>query len=115
MVAREFIVGSEDKARGAVLAEARDLVLLQHAEGFGRVVRALHIGGIEDVAQLVTRKAVGTRVPSVELGAELCAAVLVPGEGRAFIAQVVRKRRHGVAGVSEFEDARNDEGERTSA
>ncbi len=35
-----------------VFAEAADFVLLEHAEGFGGIIRALHVGGIEDVAQL---------------------------------------------------------------
>jgi hypothetical protein len=71
---------------GAVFAEAADFVLLEDAEGFGRVIRALHVGGVEDVAQLVARKAIGARVEGVEFGAQLRAAILVPFERRAVIA-----------------------------
>lgn len=54
---------------GTVLAELPHLVVLEHAEGFGWVVRAHHLGGVEDVAQLVAREAIGTCVPGIEFGA----------------------------------------------
>src|SRR5262249_35917760 len=100
---RELLIGAEDEARGAVLAEARDLVFLQDAEGLGRIVRPLYIPRIEDVAQLVAREAIGARVPSIEFGPELRAPVLVPGERRAVVAEIACERSDGVAGVSEFE------------
>jgi hypothetical protein len=42
---------------------------------------ALHVGGVEDVAQLVAGEAVGASVEGIELGAKPRAAVLVPCEG----------------------------------
>jgi hypothetical protein len=36
---------------------------------------------------------------------------LVPGEGLSFVAKVAGERRHGMAGVCEFENAGNDERE----
>lgn len=48
----EAVEGGEDQALGAVLAEAGELVLLEHAEGLGRVVRPLGLGRVEDVDQL---------------------------------------------------------------
>jgi len=51
------------------------------------------------------------RVPGVELGTELCAALFVPREWWALIANIMRKWRHGMAGVNEFKDARDSEGE----
>ena len=86
-------------------------MVFEHAEGFGGVVGAAHVGGIEDVAQFVAREAVGAGVEGVEFGAKQRAAVFVPGERRAFVAEVARKRGEGMAGVGEFEDAGNDESE----
>ncbi len=98
MLARKFssfhgIPRLQRELSGAVFAEAGDLVLLEHAEGFGGVVRALHVGGVKDVAQLVAGEAIGARIEGVEVGAELRAAVLVPSKRRAVIAEVARERR----------------------
>ena len=82
------VPGGEDEAAGAVFAVLADFLFLEDAEGFRGVVGALHVGGIEDVAQLVAGQAVGAGVEGVELGAQVRAAVLVPGEGRAVIAQI---------------------------
>src|SRR5208283_209583 len=95
------VPGGEHEAGGAVLAVTRDLVLLQRAEGLGRVVRPPYVGRVEDVAQLVVRQPVGAGIPGVELGPKHRAPALVPGEGRAVVAEVARERRHAVAGVSE--------------
>ena len=56
---QELVESLHDEASGAVFAEAADLVGLEHAEGLGGVVGALHVGGVEDVAQLVAGQTVG--------------------------------------------------------
>ena len=49
------------------------------------------------------------RAQNWKLGPKQRAPVLVPGEGRTVVTEVARERRHAVAGVGEFEDARDDE------
>ena len=61
----------EHESRGAVFVETTNFVGFEHTESFGRIVRPLHVGGIEYVAQLVAREAVGARVLGIELGSEL--------------------------------------------
>ncbi len=106
---REFAVGfhpvpsGEDEAAGAVFAVLADFLFLEDAEGFRGVVGALYVGGVQDVAQLVAGQAVGAGVESVELGAEERAAVLVPREGRAVMAQIAGEGGKAVRGVSEFQ------------
>lgn len=97
------VPGFEDEAAGAVFAVLADFLFLQDAEGFGGVIGALHVGGVEDVAQLVAGQAVGAGVEGVEIGAQLSAAVLVPGEGRAVITQIAGEGGEAVRGVSEFQ------------
>jgi hypothetical protein len=69
-----------DEAGDAVLAIAGDLVLLQHAEVLGRVVRTLQVGRVEDIAEFVARQPLGARVPGVEFGARERLPFLVPLE-----------------------------------
>jgi hypothetical protein len=64
-----------------------------------RKVRASYIGRVEDVAQLVAGEAIGAGVPSVELSAEIRAAVLVPGKRFSFVAEIVGEWRHRMAGI----------------
>jgi len=64
-----------------------------------------------DVAQLVARNAIGAGIEGVKLGAEICAAVLVPGEGLSLVAEIAREGRHGMASVGEFKDASADKHE----
>src|SRR5215472_1644980 len=104
------VPGGKHEAGGAVFSVARLLVVLQHAEGLGRVIRPHHIGWVEDVAQFVARQPVGARIPGVELSSEERAPVLVPGEGWPVATEIARERRHAVAGIGELEDARDDEG-----
>ena len=54
---------------GAVFAEFLELIFLEHAEGFAGVVGAHQIGGVEDVAQLITGQAVEMGV----VGIQFCA------------------------------------------
>jgi len=82
------IPSGEDEAAGAVFAVVADFLFLEDAEGFRGVVGTLHIGGVEDVAQLVAGQAVGAGVEGVEIGAQVGAAILIPGEGRAVMAQI---------------------------
>jgi hypothetical protein len=96
---REPVVGGEHKASSAVLTEALDFVLFQHAESLGRIVRSFQVSGIEDVAQFVAGKAICAGVPGIKLGAELCAAVFVPGKWWTVMAKIVRERRNRVARV----------------
>ena len=63
------VPGGEHEALGPVLAELGDLVLLQDAEGLGGVIRAHHVFGVEDVAEVVAREPVSPGVPGVEFGA----------------------------------------------
>ena len=76
------VPGGEGEAAGAVLAVLPDFLFLEHAEGFRGVVRALHVGWVEDVAQLVTGQAVGTGVEGIEISAQVGATLSIPGEGR---------------------------------
>jgi hypothetical protein len=61
-------------AAGAVLAKGAQFVGLEHAEGLGGAVPTHHVGGVEDIAQLVAGEAVEAGVVGVELGAQLQAA-----------------------------------------
>jgi hypothetical protein len=54
-----------------------DLILLEHAEGLRRIVRPLHVGWVEDVAQLVPCEAVCMRVPGVALRTNVRAPFVV--------------------------------------
>src|SRR5262249_12631621 len=67
----QAIPGFQHQAPGTVFAELLHLVVLEHPEGFRRVVFAHHIGGVEDVTEFIARKTVGTSKPGVELCAEL--------------------------------------------
>lgn len=98
----------QHEAGGAVFAVAGDVVLFQYAEGFGGVAGAHRVFGVEDVTEFVTGEAIGAGVDRIELGAEMSAAVLVPGEGFAVIAEVAGEGRHGMAGVGEFQHTRDD-------
>lgn len=108
----EGVIGGEDEAAGAVFAVAAEFVVLEDAEGFGGIVRAHHVPGVEHIAELVTAEAIGEGIPGIELGAELGAVGFIPGEGRAVMAEIAGEGGHGVAGVGEFQHARDDEGER---
>ena len=79
-----------------------DFLFLEDAEGFRGVVGALHVGGVEDVAQLVAGQAVGAGVEGVEIGAQVGAAVLVPRKRRAVMAQIAGEGGEAVRGVGEF-------------
>ncbi len=68
---------------GAVFAVLAGFVVLEDAEGFGGVVGAHDVGGVEDVAEFVAGQAVEAGVVRVEFGAQLRAALGVPGEGWA--------------------------------
>ena len=94
----------------AVLAKVAQLFVFKHAEGLAGVVVAQHVGGVEDVAQFVAGQAVEAGVISVELGAQLGAALGGKGEWRAVVAQVARPAGQVVRGVGEFEDAREELG-----
>ena len=72
----------------AVLAKLAQLLVFEHAEGLAGVVGAQHVGGVEDVAQLVAGQAVEAGVIGVELGEQLGAALGVEGEGGAVVPQV---------------------------
>src|SRR5690606_16180935 len=105
------VPGLKHKAGGAVFAVEAQFLLLEDAEGFGGVVGALHLGGVEDVAQLVAAQAIGAGVEGVELGAQPRAAVLVPGKGRPVMAQVAGEGRHRVRGVGKLQHPGPEEGE----
>jgi hypothetical protein len=65
-VRRGLICGSaiprfEDEALGAVVAVVFDVVIFEDAEGFGGVVGAVGVGGVEDVAEFVAGEAVEGR------------------------------------------------------
>jgi len=49
------------------------------------------------------------RAQNWKLGPKQRAPVLVPGEGRTVVTEVARERHHAVAGVGQFENARDDE------
>jgi hypothetical protein len=51
--AGQAVEGGEDQALGPVLAQTRDLILLEHAEGLGRIVRPLGLGRVEDIEPLL--------------------------------------------------------------
>src|SRR5690606_14750146 len=103
------VPGREDEPGGAVFAEAAHPVGLEHAEGLGRVVRALHVGRVADVAQLGGGKTVFAGIEGVQFGAQMRAAILIQGERWTVVTQVAREWRHGMAGVGEFDGARDDE------
>jgi hypothetical protein len=65
----EAVPSLEDEAPGAILAILPNLFVIQDAEGFGWVVRAPYVGGIEDVAEVVARDAVKSRDIGVEFSA----------------------------------------------
>jgi hypothetical protein len=50
------IPGGQTRAGGAVLAIADDLVLLQHPEVLGRLVRPRHVGRVEDITEFAARQ-----------------------------------------------------------
>ncbi|WP_198322398.1 MULTISPECIES: hypothetical protein [Methylococcus] len=85
--------------------------MLEHPEGFGRIVPAHHLGRIEDVAQLVAGQAVEAGVGGVQLGAQYGTALRVPGEGWAGVAEVGRPGLKVVGCVAQFQNAGNDVGE----
>ena len=68
------------------------------------------VGGVEDVAELVSSQAVGAGIPGVEFSAHLGPAVFVPGERRTGEAKVASKGRHSVARVGHFQNMRHDKG-----
>src|SRR5690606_16784423 len=104
------VPGLKHKAGGAVLAVEAQFLLLEDAEGFGGVVGALHLGGVEDVAQLVAGQAIGAGIEGIELGPQPRPAVLVPGKGRSLVAQVPGEGRQCVGGVGELQHPGNEEG-----
>ena len=96
---------------GAVFAVLANFLFLEYTEGFRGIVGALHVGGVEDVAQLVAGQAVGASVEGIEISTQVGAAFLVPGEGRAVIAEIASKGSQCVGGVGEFQNLGNKEGE----
>ena len=63
-----------------------------------------------DVANVVSvSNAVEVEEQGVEFGAEVETAILVPLEGRAFVAEIAGKGSHVVGGVGEFEDSIADD------
>ena len=56
---------------GAVFAVFLEVFVFQDAEGFGGVVGAHDVGGVEDVAEVIAGEAVEAGVVGVEFGSEL--------------------------------------------
>ena len=106
-----LIVGRQHQPRRAIFAIFGDFTFLKDAEGFARIVRAHHLFRVEDIAEFIARQAVSQRKPCIEISADLGAAVFIPVEGRAIMAEVARKGCHRFAGISEFKHARENEGE----
>jgi hypothetical protein len=67
--------GFKHDAADALFAVSADLLFLQHTKGLGGVVRALHIGGVENVAQLVAVETVGAGADGVQVRAKVGAGV----------------------------------------
>lgn len=114
----------EDEALGAVVAVVFDVVVFEDAEGFGGVVGAVGVGGVEDVAEFVAGESVEAGETGVEFCAELGAAVGIERVGRGGQVKrvagmgavpgggdILRPRSQIVRGVGEFQNARDDEGE----
>jgi len=55
---KQPIPGLQHQPLGAVLAELADFVVLEHAEAFAGVIGTHHVGGFEDVVQLIAIEAV---------------------------------------------------------
>jgi hypothetical protein len=70
---------------------------------------AVHVLGVQDVAEFVSCKAVQGGVIGVQFGAQHGAAVFVPFERRAAVAEVFGEGLQVVGGVREFEDSGDDE------
>ena len=104
------VPGFQDQAAGAVFAQGAHFVVLEPSEGLGRVIGALYVSGVENVAQFVAAEAVGAGIPCVEFRAQPRPPLLVPAERGALVAEVTGERRHGMAGVGQFKDAGDDEG-----
>ena len=64
----------------AVLAELADFVVLEHAEAFAGVIGAHHVGGIEDVAQLIAIEAVEVGIEGIEFGSSQNTALAIEEE-----------------------------------
>jgi hypothetical protein len=94
-----------------IFAEAGFFVFLEAPEGLGRIIGALHIGGVEDIAQFVSGKGIFAGEEGIEFGAKLRTASLVPSEGWPGMTEVFGPGPHGMRGVSEFQHARCDERE----
>jgi len=63
-----------------ILPVLLDLLLLQHAECLAWEIVAVHIFGIQDVAQFVAGETVEPRIVRVQFRANVRAALLVPLE-----------------------------------
>jgi hypothetical protein len=61
LAALHAVPGGEHDAGGVVLAKARHLVFLQHAEGLGGIIWTFHVGRVKDLTQLVARERVRLR------------------------------------------------------
>ena len=96
---------------GAVFAVLADFLFLEYTEGFRGIVGALHVGGVEDVAQLVAGQAVGASVEGVEISAQVGAAFLIPREGRAVMSEIASKGSQCVGRVGQFQNLGDKEGE----
>ena len=96
------VEGCQDKALSAILAVALDLVAFEAAEGFRRIAFPVSIGGVEDVAQLVTAQAVFAGEEGIELGPQLHATIGVEGERSSSVAQVLGPWAHGMGCVGQF-------------
>jgi len=88
----------QHEAAGAVLAERAHLLVLQHAERLPGEIGAVHVLGVQNVAQLVARQAVQPRINGIQFGAEDGAPVRVPAEGRE-ADRAVHPGRRGVPRV----------------
>ena len=62
---KQAIPGFENEALGAAFAEFLELIFLEQAQGFTGVVGAHQIGGVKDVAHLITGEAVEMGVVNI--------------------------------------------------
>jgi len=78
---KQAIPRFKDQPLGAVLAELAYLVVFEHAEGFAGVIGAHHIGGVENVAQLIAAEAEEMDIEGIEFGAQQRSAFGFENEG----------------------------------
>ena len=104
-----MVEGAEDAGFGAVFAEVAEFAAFEDGEGFGGVVGAFDVGGVEDVVEFLAGEVVFHGDGGIDFGAELGAALGIEGEGFACVAEVGCPGAHCMGCVGEFQDAGDEE------